>query len=218
MTLESIPAVGPNDVGNLPSNAGWAATAIAIHSIRQMPTPMILRLELADFAQPIVVDFIHHAFDWDQPMSRFPLAPKGVRVETQPTFPGAPPVFALPGRHLDPLLWLIGYHAYDAARAPWLKADSRYRLTRWPNLSELQLSMDQVRMTAMLGNAFASADELAMAAGTLPAEAQRLVNAFSLLGILRESQEAIAPIANTTTEAVTASRGLFSRLREKLGL
>ena len=74
------------------------------------------------------------------------------------------PSFELPGRPLDPLLWSIGLHAFGDEPAPWLVPGYRYRLRRWPALSGIAVDLDQVRMIAMLGNAFATADELAAAA------------------------------------------------------
>ena len=71
---------------------------------------------------------------------------------------------------------MIGYTAFGDEPAPWLREGDRYRLRRWPALAELNITLDQVRMTAMLGNAFATADELAAAAHTPPTDARRLVS------------------------------------------
>jgi hypothetical protein len=73
----------------------------------------------------------------------------------------------------------------------------------------------------MLGNAFATADELAAAAKTSPADARRLINGLVVAGILRRSSGAPALEAAPTPRDAMASghptTGLFARLREKWG-
>lgn len=196
---------------SLPSVIGWASAAVAIHSVRRIPTPVLLRLDVVGFGA-LMVDFRHHAFEWETPLERFPEDPGAVLVETHPTTPDGPAPFELPGRDLDGLLWLVGQHAFRD-RASWLWSDDRYRLTRWPNLAELPITLEQVRMTAMLGNVAATPAELAAAVGVPVESAQRLVNAYSLMGILRSAPAAVAPVAQATPPA----RGLLARLRTRLG-
>lgn len=203
-----------------PELSGWAGAASAIHAIQQMPMPMMLRLHIAGH-EPVEIDFAFHAFAWSGSLADLPTHPESVLVETRPAIPDRPSI-ELPGRPLDPLLWTIGWHAFGEEPAPWLREGDRYRLRRWPSLSELDPTLDQVRMIAMLGNAFATADELAAAARTPPADARRLVNAFGVLGILRRSAGAPALDAappSGTAEPTAASRttGLFSRLRQRWG-
>jgi hypothetical protein len=199
-----------------PELSGWAGVATAIHAIQQMPTPMTLKLDVAGHGL-VSIDFPFHAFEWGTPITEFPEHPASVMVETRPASHDQPSI-ALPGRPLDSLLWLIGYHAFGDQPAPWLREGDRYRLRRWPTLAELSIDLDQVRMTAMLGNAYATADELAAAAHTPPADARRLVNAFSVTGILRRSSGAPALEQIATARGADASRsGLFSRLRDRFG-
>jgi hypothetical protein len=131
------------------------------------------------------------------------------------------PTFELPGRPLEPLLWWIGLHAFGDEPAPWLVPGARYRLRRWPSLSGVAVDLDQVRMIAMLGNAFATAAELAAAAHTRIEDAQRLINALTLAGILRRSVDALPPAAalGNGLGAVSGNPtvGLFARLRERWG-
>jgi hypothetical protein len=182
-----------------------------------MTTPMVLRLEVAGHGD-VIIDFAYNAFSGGISLTEFPVHPETVIVETRPKDLDAAPEFELPGRSLDSLLWLIGYHAFGDEPAPWLVDEHRYRLRRWPSLSELSVSLDQVRMTAMLGNAFATSAELAAAAHTPPADARRLVNGFSTVGILRKTASA-PPLVETTRDADAGSpaTGLFARLRERWG-
>ena len=182
---------------------------------------MLLRLHVAGSGE-IVIDFRSHAYGWNSSLDVFPNDPEYVHVETEVIAADAPSPFDSAARDLDSLLWKVGFHSFDAAPASWLPSGERSRLIRWPNLTEFSISLDQVRMTAMLGNAFATAGELAAAAGTSPADAQRLVNAYSLMGILTHAPIEVAPapvVAEPATDADPApTRGLLQRLRARLGL
>jgi hypothetical protein len=170
------------DTGSLPA-PGWTGAAIAVHSILQIPAPMFLRLEAVGYP-PILVDFARHAFSCAAPLEQFPVHPAHVIVETEPVFPGASALFEGPGMSLDNLIWALGTHAFDGSTAPWLRASDRYRLTRWPNFTAWATTPEQVRMTAVLSNVALTANELADAAEVDVASARRLLNAFSLMGII----------------------------------
>jgi hypothetical protein len=179
-----------------------------------MAMPMTLRLDVAGH-DVIAIDFAYNAFEWSGSLGDFPEHPATVRVETRPGLADAPTI-ELPGQPLDPLLWSIGLNAFDDEPAPWLVPGYRYRLRRWPSLTGVAIDLDQVRMIAMLGNAFATADELAAAALTPPRDAWRLVNALSVAGLLRRSSGAAAPELAMQAHSAPAS-GLFARLRERWG-
>jgi hypothetical protein len=214
MTSSTLAVVTRPTVEAPPELAGWAGAATAIHACQLMAMPMTLRLDVAGH-DVIAVDFAFNAFEWSVSLDDFPTAPATVRVETRPGLADAPTI-ELPGQALDPLLWSIGLHAFGDQPAPWLVPDHRYRLRRWPALAGIAIDLDQVRMIAMLGNAFATADELAAAAHTSPRDARRLVNALSVAGILRRSANAPAPDGDVQVHATPAS-GLFTRLRERWG-
>jgi len=213
----------PTSSAALPSvehgNTGWTGAAIAVRSILQIPTPLLLRLAPTG-VDPLYIDFRYHAFTWTVPLAQFPPDPAVVDVETEPAPPGSPPLFELPGKNLDTLLWAIGLHAFNGASASWLRGGDRYRLKRWPNFTELPHSIDQMRMTALLGNAFFSVEELAVAAETSVENARRLTNALSLMGVLKDAdvEAAAAPVAQIQAESGQESNSLFRRLRNRLGL
>ncbi len=217
MTLDLAIGTRPT-VEAPPELAGWAGAATADHACQLLAVPMTLRLDVAGH-DVIAIDFAYNAFDWSGSLEEFPAQPASVLVETRPGVPDAP-TFELPGRPLDPLLWSIGFHAFGDEPAPWLTPGYRYRLRRWPALSGVDIGLDQVRMIAMLGNAFATAGELAAAAGTRPGDAQRLINGLSVAGLLRRSAGAAPPEAVDQDDLATASgrtTGLFARLRELWG-
>lgn len=202
-----------------PELTGWAGAATAVHACQVMALPITLRLDVAGH-DVIAIDFAYNAFDWSESLAEFPERPASVLVETRLGLADAPSI-ELPGRPLDPLLWSIGLHAFGEEPAPWLVPGYRYRLRRWPSLSGIGVDLDRVRMIAMLGNAFATAAELSAAAQTSVGDAQRLINALSVAGILRRSAEAPAlePAISHDPGAIPdhPTAGLFARLRERWG-
>jgi hypothetical protein len=218
MAPDSGVAVGTRPTVEAPPElAGWAGAATAVHACQLMALPMTLRLDVAGH-DVIAIDFAYNAFDWSESLEDFPERPATVLVETRMGPPDVP-TFELPGRPLDPLLWSIGLHAFGDEPAPWLVPDHRYRLRRWPALAGIEVGLDQVRMIAMLGNAFATAAELANAAHTRVEDAQRLINALTVAGLLRRSGGAPAPEAagQTVSPITSGPTGLFARLRERWG-
>jgi len=215
--VSSADNAGGVAVADNESPIGWTTAAIAVHSILQISVPMFLRLQPEGYG-PIVIDFRHHAFVWATSLANFPAEPATVHVETEPTSYEEPPIFLLPGSDLDRLLWVMGLNSFQDARAFWLRPGDRYRLLRWPDLAGLDHSVDQMQMIALLGNVALSVDELAQTAGVPLAQAQRLINALSLMGVLESAVEArIASLAQDAP-ATSTHRSLFSRLREKLGI
>lgn len=218
MLQDSGVAVGTRPAAEAPPElAGWAGAATAVHACQQMAVPMTLRLDVAGH-DVIAIDFAFNAYEWSVLLDDFPATPGSVLVETRPGRADAPTI-ELPGQPLDPLLWSIGINAFGGEPAPWLVPGNRYRLRRWPSLTAVPVDLDQVRMIAMLGNAFATADELASAAQTTREGAIDLINALSIAGLLRRSAGAPALDAAAQLQMPTASgtTGLFARLRRKWG-
>ncbi len=109
---------------------------MAVHSIRLIPTPMILRLVVAEHGA-ITIDFRHGAYDWEVPLAQFPAWPASVTLQTWPVADRDPAPFALPGQPLDALLWTMAAHGFGDEPATWLRPDEKYRLTRWPSFDGL---------------------------------------------------------------------------------
>jgi hypothetical protein len=197
-----------------PYAAGWASAATAVHGIRQLAAPMLLALDPAGLPR-IVIDLRHRAFDWPLPLDALPSEPESVHVATQPVAADDPAPFTLPGRPLDALLWMIGRDAFTDRPAPWMRGE-RFRLSRWPNLTDLPHDADELAMIAVLANGWADVRELAAAVAVPETAAQRLVNALGLMDVLRvlEPEAEHVPRPRVRTER----RGLFARLRNRLGI
>ncbi len=198
-----------------PVSVGWTQAAIAISSVMALNTPVNLKMVIESH-DPLLIDFRQHAFSWSTPIEEFPVDAVHIGLETEPTSADAPPYCEQPGQDLDGLLWEIGISSFGGAVAFWLAPDERYRLTRWPNLTQHSHNMRQVKMIAVLGNAYASVSELAAFAGVEESEAQRLVNALSLMRIL--SRSSVAPAAPVIAQTPAEKRNsLFGRLLKRLG-
>ena len=201
--------------GRFPVSVGWTQATIAVSSVMVLKTPTNLKMSI-EMHGPLLIDFAHHAFSWSTPLENFPIDAVHTGLETIPAGEGTPPLFDLPGKDLDGLLWQMGINSFDGGPAFWLSPGERYRLTRWPNLTQHSHNMSQVRMIAVLGNAYVSTSELAKYSGVEEMEAQRLINALSLMRILSRSAE--APAAQVAVETAAEKRqSLFGRLRKRLG-
>jgi hypothetical protein len=198
-----------------PVTVGWTHAAMAVYSVLRLNTPVYLKM-LIEMHGPLLIDFRHHAFSWSTPLELFPVDAVHTGLETEPTSDDAPPLFELPGEDLDGLLWEMGINSFGGAAAYWLPPGERYKLTRWPNLTQHSHNLRQMKMMAVLGNTYASASELAKLAGVEESEAQRLINALSLMRIL--SRSTAAPATTVVTETAAARRkSLFGRLLKRLG-
>lgn len=200
---------------SFPRMVGWSHAAIAVDSVLRFATPLLLRFDF-ESQGPLIIDFRYHAFTWSTPLDEFPVDAVQIGLATEPLDPQGAPVLDESAQNLDGLLWLMGINAFDGAPAFWLTPDGRYKLTRWPNLTKHSHTMRQMHMMAMLGNTYANASELAAQAGVEEPEAQRLINALSLMRVLKHSVETAAPVV---AEEPTAEKrpSLFGRLRARLG-
>lgn len=195
---------------------GWSSVAIAVHSVLQFSSPFYLQLRIDGFPT-VTIDFRHRQFHWALPVRDLPAMPDFVDIQTEQAQQDAPPLFGHEGRDLDALLWTIALQGFPESAMPWLRSTDQYVLVRWPNYTELESSALQLKMTALLAHFPMSVQGLATASGASEAEARSLVNAFSLMGIVRIVPAAVA--APTPVEATTdpSTRGLFGRLLTRLG-
>lgn len=232
-TMPDLPRVAPTPA---PAAGGWASTAMAIHAVRRMPSPVLLRIDVVG-AGSLLIDPRIDGYTGLAAES-LPIHPTAVHVETHPIAQAAPPSTA-PRGDLDAVLWHIGEHAFGEERATWLWEGDRYRLTRWPRVTRLTVDLDSIKMFAALGAASITVEELSVAADVTREQAQRTINALSLMGIVTSKTAAPptpraepqpsagAPEIGGSTRATAQGRhsaepsstnGLFSRLRRKLGL
>jgi len=218
---------GASEVRERPDTVGWRSVATAIHSMRQLPMPMLLTVVSSD-CEPLWVDFSTGRYYWERPLVAMPERPAGVTVYSQPIEPGNPPYPWVSWRSMDPLLWQIGRFAFGTDRATWMRPGDRYALQRWPNLTEIPHTADEIRMIATLANGYLTAGELALLSATDEPTAQRVLNMLSLMGAVKPAAGPLAPPAivarvqaqprpaQPATASAPTSFGFFSRLRERL--
>ncbi len=167
---------------------------MAVRGVQQIARPMLLGLTPEGHGT-IAIDPRYHLFVWSTPLTEFPREPGEVGIATYPLAPDAP---SLAGRTLglDPLLWLIGFHAFAGRRAPWLRAGDKYRLRRWPDFDVLPADDEQVHVIRSSVRSLMSVEKLARVARVDEPLAQSVVNALSLMGAMRrlEGKEGAPPV------------------------
>lgn len=162
---------------------GWLGPAMAIQAVRGIPRRILVSVVLAELP-PLVIDVHNLAFDWELPLDAFPANPGPVEVGTHHLGDDDRPISPR-AQGSDPLLWLIGLHAFDGARASWLRAGDKYRLKWAPDLDELRCNPEQSRMVRALMGGLATVEKLAGRAKVDVSTAHDVVNALSLMNALR---------------------------------
>lgn len=175
----------------------------------------IILVELAEHGN-LAIDWGRKDYWWNGAPASFPADPTVVSVRMMRGDDASLPFMLEQPAPLEPLLWMIGLNAFPTSQAWWLSDNTRHRAIRWPNYTIIEHTPDQMRMTALLGGAPMTAAELAATARVELADAQQLVNALGLLGLLRDVpiDESSAPLV--VAEAPAQRKGLFSRLRARL--
>jgi hypothetical protein len=135
---------------------------------------------------------------------------------------GAPPAAGSFVRSGVELAWFAGFHASDQL-APWLKAEDRFRISRWPNFGLIRPPPSQIRVAATLAKATVTLSELASRAHVPAEEAIRTVNALATCDVLVAS-DAASPAAPSLTRSANIAapaggfRAFIRNLRKHLGL
>ena len=206
-----VPAATRN--GGVPA-LGWSRVAMVLRSF-QAETSGIVLVELVAAGQ-IIIDIARRSYWWTGQPSEFPLRPRVARVRVAlGDGVDVPYVQEQPGK-LDELLWYIGRLAFPGEGAWWLMENDRYRLSQWPNLTELAHEPEDLRMLALLTNNALSPRQLAAASGAQHDSAIALINTLDLMGML--TVVAGEPMPDVVVAELPAPReGLFSRLRARLG-
>lgn len=221
------------DLTDLSDNAAfsiaesWADVAIALYSVMQTGVSTIARIEVPDRGI-VEIDFKRRLYFCEGSLNDFPLVPHILRLTMEEIDDHVPAANRLTkGRSLDQFLWFVGKHAFGKATAPWICREDSYRLRRWPNFTELQHNMQEMRLTAALGNRYLSLDALAATTDMSPGDITRVINAYSLMGLLQTSATTFGGLppevsetklkADAETQEAAKPFGLFGKLIAKLG-
>ncbi|MEQ1735223.1 MAG: hypothetical protein ABL886_02180 [Rhodoglobus sp.] len=155
---------------------------MAVHSVRQIERPVLVALRVPEHA-PIWIDLRSNTYVWDAELEMLPLEPEMVQLRTRAIESEDPGVEG-EARSLDPLLWIVGLNAFPG-RATWLRAGDRYRLKVRPDFDALTISPDEVKLVKALAHGLTTVEKLAHKCGLSNSRAQRVVNALSLMDVLR---------------------------------
>lgn len=162
---------------------GWASPAMAIQAVRQIPRPILVSLQPSALP-PIVIDLRYQTYDWDLPLTSFPANPGQVWVGTH-YLDEDPRELSPRATGVDPLLWMIGLHAFAGTRASWLRSGDRVKLKWWPDLDVMPHSPEQARVVKTLAGGLMTVETLARKAKVDEPTAHDVVNALSLMAALR---------------------------------
>jgi hypothetical protein len=125
------------------------------------------------------------------------------------------------------LEWFAGYHAADYL-APWLDADARFRITRWPNFGLIRPLPSQIRLAALLGTKALTIEELMSRVKVTRTEVVRTLNALDVCDLLAVVTQAAPKAAlpekpapalpAQASQAAGGVRNLLRLMRKRLGL
>lgn len=194
-------------------SSGWETIATNIKGLIEFPSNSVLHVAI-EGQTVLIIDPQYKAYSWNVPLHDFPKTIGVASSEIIKVGDNDPAALQGMGNVLEPLLWLIGSNAYGGVPAPWLKKNERYKLVRWPNLTDFDLSLDQIYLTSVLGNTPASIDELVLSSGASESEVVNTINALSLMGILSTH-----PYQGSAGGVHFKQRrnGLFAKLKAKIG-
>lgn len=213
-----------------PEPAGWRKAATALHVLRDAGAPVLCTI-VASQMQPLWIDLSTERFFWEPPLTELPADPGELTVYSQPIEPGNPPYPWVAWRAMDPLLWQVGRYAFATELADWLGQGDRFALQRWPNLTEIPHSAEEIRMIATLANGSLTAQELGLLTGTGNGAARQVLSMLSLMGAVKVANPPVTPVPTASEQppastsarpAVRASAGdraesfgFFSKLRDR---
>lgn len=205
-----------------PPTLGWPGVVGAIVSLRRMAAPMALAITSPDFGT-VWVDLTRDRYHSEYELEQMPASPSSIGIATQALAPGQELFPGARWRALDPFLWHVGRSAFGDAEASWMRGGDRYRLSRWPDLTQLPHGADEIRIIAALGaGQDLTVQETVELAGVDGRTARSVMNALSLMGCLDAVAGPVEPppvIAQATRRAArerATRQGLFGRLRARL--
>lgn len=113
----------------------------------------------------------------------------------------------------DEVLWHFSRHSRSLVSQ--LAGNKEFKIRRWPNLKKIRYQKDDVRVFGMLMKNWMSMDSLNASTdtGSLPG----LLNALYMTGFLQTRNTESSSYRKTVSE-VKKNKGLYSRIRNRLGI
>jgi hypothetical protein len=163
----------------------WEAVASAINQLQVNDKAVLLTVE-GDFS-PVLFDFKTVQVYTETSLQALPTSPQNVTLRVESIDPSNPPSPWFDWIAPDAFLWRIGTLAFTDSVAPWLIPGDAYVLNKWPNLSLIDHTVDEIRAISMLANGLLSIDQLARVAQITTAVSGRVISKLSLLGMLKSA-------------------------------
>jgi Protein of unknown function (DUF2510) len=151
----------------------WSELAIAL----LMAGDDIVHAKAAGIPE-LTIDMVERIYWWERDLDSFPAYPDDLQVTTTARAEAAVPSIA--GRYIEPLLWRVGIGSLADAMFKRVDPTLRYKLRRWPDLSSMPHTANQLRMMTMLANAQLTPAELS-AVTEIPAR-----EVMSLLDVVKD--------------------------------
>ena len=230
---KALPAAAPRTAAPAPTAApavatssgdGWLGLALAIRASRSSGQPGVFKVTI-DNNGPVWIDLRSNTYSSPFPIGEVGTGNNVVRFEAIAVEADATSPVGIRGQNVEQFLWIAGLKAVNGEPAPWISAGGRFRLKYWPNLAKLPHTLSQMGMAARLASGTMSVEEVARACKTEVGQAQNLVNALSLMGLLNEethrspvrtpTAQAPPPLARNNAASAQQATGLLGRLRNK---
>jgi len=164
----------------------WEAVASAINQLQVNDKAVLLTVEGDNFS-PVLFDFKTVQVYTETSLQALPTSPQNVTLRVESIDPSNPPSPWFDWTAPDAFLWRIGTLAFTDSVAPWLIPGDAYVLNKWPNLSLIDHTVDEIRAISMLANGLLSIDQLARVAQITTVVSGRVISKLSLLGMLKSA-------------------------------
>ena len=128
-------------------------------------------------------------------------------------------IYNLEPQDLDVLLWIVALAVSNGQLFSGLSSTGNYRLNRWPDLKKLGQNSLHLKLTALLRRG-GTIDYFADFLNTGPRDIIDFINACYVLNYLdfQEKSTAVPKVAVEPKSPDANKRGLFSRIRSRLGI
>jgi hypothetical protein len=128
----------------------------------------------------MTIDIAEHTYWWDRSLDSFPAHPVDLVVTSIPRSDWLKPAVA--GHFVEPLLWRVG----TGAEVLFTRVDPalRYKLRRWPDLTAMPHTVEQLRAIKLMATAQLTTTELSAIADISEKDVRTLIGTFGIMSLL----------------------------------
>lgn len=166
----------------------WESVAVVLKYLQHEKTVKLLTVEGQNFSS-LYIDLSRLLYTSETPIADLPETPKGLNITAEALDPSNTILADENWLAVDELLWTLGHVAFEGRLASWLSREDIFTLTKWPNLSGLKHSVEELRMVPMLAAMPYTVDNLIAVTQVKETEALELLSKLSLLDALKSPKE-----------------------------